>query len=247
MAARIEMVRRNLLVSSLALGVLAGITFLAAPQIDLIASRTFHLGNGTFLGQSLAWVQTLRKGFMGVFYLCIAVTLMGLIMTRSSVRRWLQLTRAQWLFVAICLIIGPGIITNVILKDHWGRARPKQVIEFGGAKTFTPPLIPTDQCANNCSFISGEAASIFMPFYAAGLVVPQWAVALLVSGTLFGFLAGLVRISQGAHFLSDVIFAAIFMAFTATIAHRAVFGHALLARAGLAPLQIRSEQGVNAD
>jgi len=121
--------------------------------------------------------------------------------------------------------MGPGILANVVLKDHWGRARPKQVVEFGGAKTFSPPLIPTDQCANNCSFVSGEAAAIFMPFYAAGLVVPQWSATLLAAGTVCGFAAGLVRIAQGAHFLSDVIFAGVFMAMTAVLAHRAVFGH----------------------
>ena len=121
-----------------------------------------------------------------------------------------------------------GVVTNLVLKDHWGRARPKHVVEFGGAKTFTPPLIPTDQCPNNCAFVSGEAASIFMPFYALGLVMPQWSAVLLVVGTLGGLAAGLVRISQGAHFLSDVVFAGVFMALTALVLHRAVFGRAPL-------------------
>ena len=64
-----------------------------------------------------------------------------------------------------------------------------------------------------------------MPFYAAGLLIPQWSAVLLAAGTLCGLAAGLVRISQGAHFLSDVIFAGIFMGVTAVMAHRAVFGH----------------------
>jgi lipid A 4'-phosphatase len=42
-------------------------------------------------------------------------------------------------------------------------------------------------------------------------------------GTLCGFAAGLVRISQGAHFLSDVIFAGVFMALTAVVVYRAMF------------------------
>jgi lipid A 4'-phosphatase len=228
--------RTSLLVSSLAFGVLAGIAFLAFPEIDLIASRVFHVGSGTFSGQSLGWVQMLRSLFVGVFYLCIATALAGLVITRGRTRSWLHLTGAQWLFLAICLAMGPGVVTNIVFKDHWGRARPKQVVEFGGAKTFTPPLIPTDQCANNCSFVSGEAASIFMPFYAVGLLMPQWAAVLLVGGTVLGFMAGLVRMSQGAHFLSDVIFAAVFMALTAAIAHRAVFGRATLERSDHAAL-----------
>jgi lipid A 4'-phosphatase len=75
-----------------------------------------------------------------------------------------------------------------------------------------------------------------MPFYAVGLLMPQWAAVLLVGGTVLGFMAGLVRMSQGAHFLSDVIFAAVFMALTAAIAHRAVFGRATLERSDHAAL-----------
>jgi lipid A 4'-phosphatase len=220
----------NLWVCCMALWVLAGLAFLAFPEIDLSVSRAFHVGRGAFSGQSLAWVQMLRNVFVGVFYLCIAISLGGLIIARGRTRTWLRLTGTQWLFLAICLAMGPGVVTNVVLKDHWGRARPKQVVEFGGSKTFTPPLIPTAQCANSCSFVSGEAASIFMPFYAAGLVMPQWTAALLAAGTLCGFAAGFVRISQGAHFLSDVVFAGIFMALTALMVHRAVFGRAPLVR-----------------
>ena len=232
MPVRGKTIRTHLLVSSLALGVLAGIAFLAFPEIDLSASRVFHVGSGTFSGQSLGWVHVLRNSFVGLFYLCIATSLAGLVITRGPARSWLRLTGAQWLFLAICLVMGPGIVTNVVLKDHWGRARPKQVVEFGGAKAFTPPLIPTDQCANNCAFVSGEAASIFMPFYAVGLMMPQWAAVLLAAGTLCGFAAGLVRISQGAHFLSDVVFAGIFMALTAVLVHRAVFGRDSAREAG---------------
>jgi lipid A 4'-phosphatase len=213
----------KLWVCSLVLGLLAGIAFIAFPQIDLTVSAAFHVGGGGFSGQSVGWAPMVRDFFLAVFYACIAAAVLGLLITRDRTRTWLRLSFAQWLFLAICIAAGPGIVTNVIFKDHWGRARPKQVVQFGGAKTFTPPLIPTDQCANNCSFVSGEAASIFMPFYAAGLLVPQWAAVLLTAGTLGGLAAGVARVSQGAHFLSDVVFAGIFMALTAVVVHRAVF------------------------
>jgi lipid A 4'-phosphatase len=213
----------QLLVCSFAVGGLAAIAFLAFPQIDLIASSVFHSPGGAFLGQSASWMQALRSAFVGVFFLSIAIALAGLIITRGRSGVWLRLNGAQWLFLAVCLAVGPGIIANIMLKDHWGRARPKQVVEFGGTKAFTPPLVPSNQCSRNCSFVSGEAASIFMPLYAAGLLLPQWSGALFVCGTLLGLAAGLVRVSQGAHFLSDVIFAGIFMALTATAVHRVMF------------------------
>src|SRR5271156_4594628 len=40
--------------------------------------------------------------------------------------------RRGCLAMVLTLVIGAGLITNVILKGHWGRPRPKQVIEFGG-------------------------------------------------------------------------------------------------------------------
>jgi len=223
-----KVLRSHLMVCALAVGALAATAFLAAPEIDLISSRAFQAGGGAFAGQSLGWVNALRNIFVGLFYFSVAAALGGLVMTRGQSRSWLRLSGPQWMILAICLAVGPGIVANVVLKDHWGRARPKQVLEFGGAKAFTPPLIPTDQCAHNCSFVSGEAASIFMPFYAAGLLVPQWAGTLLAGGTLLGLAAGLVRMSQGAHFLSDVIFAGVFMALAAAAAHRIVFGRRLV-------------------
>src|SRR5262245_20961434 len=221
-AARAGRLPARLLAGALALGVLAELACLVSPDVDLIVSAAFHIGNGTFSGQSSAWVKMLRNLFLGLFYLTIAAALVGLLVTRYRSRAWLHLEFSQWLFLAVCIAVGPGLVANVIFKDHWGRARPKQVIEFGGAKVFTPPLMPTDQCTNNCSFVSGEAASIFMPFYAAALLLPQWAGVALISGTLLGLAAGLVRISQGAHFLSDVIFAGVFMALTAALVHRAL-------------------------
>jgi lipid A 4'-phosphatase len=211
-----------------AFGLLATMVFLWFPKIDLSISGAFHVHSGTFSGQSLQWVQALRGSFTGAFYLSVAISLAGLVLTRNRTRRWLSLDDKQWLFLAICLGMGPGVLANVVLKDHWGRARPKQVVEFGGAKTFTPPIIPTDQCANNCSFVSGEAAAIFMPFYALGLIVPQWTTTLLVAGTVCGIAAGFVRVAQGAHFLSDVIFAGVFMAMTAGLIYRAMFGRSHL-------------------
>jgi lipid A 4'-phosphatase len=223
-AARASRFAMGFFVSSLMLGVVAGVVFLTFPEIDLVASRAFYTGGGNFSGLSARWVTGLRIAFVVLFWLCVAGALAGLWMTRDRKRVWLDLTFAQWVFLAICLAMGPGLVANVILKDHWGRARPKQVAEFGGSKAFTPPLIPAKQCPRNCSFVGGEAASIFLPFYAAAFVVPQWSAVLVAVGTLLGLATGAVRMSQGAHFLSDIIFAGVFMALTAGLVYWALLG-----------------------
>jgi lipid A 4'-phosphatase len=225
-AARASRFPTGFLICSLALGVVAGVTFLAFPELDLVVSRAFYSGDRNFVGQSAFLVVGLRIVFVVVFWLCVAGAAAGLWMTRDRKRTWAHLTFAQWLFLAVSLAMGPGIVANLVLKDHWGRARPRQVAEFGGSKTFTPPLIPAKQCPRNCSFVSGEAASIFLPFYAVAFVAPQWAAVLVAAGTLLGLASGAVRVSQGAHFLSDVIFAGVFMALTAALVYRAVLGRA---------------------
>jgi lipid A 4'-phosphatase len=223
-AARASRFPMGFLISALALGVVAGVIFLAFPQIDLMVSRAFYSGDRNFAGQSAFLVVGLRIVFIVVFWLCVAGAAAGLWMTRDRKRAWLHLSFPQWVFLAVCLAMGPGILANLLLKDHWGRARPRQVAEFGGSKTFTPPLIPANQCPRNCSFVSGEAASIYLPFYAVAFVVPQWSVVLVTAGTLLGLASGAVRVSQGAHFLSDVIFAGVFMALTAGLLYLAILG-----------------------
>jgi len=64
---------------------------------------------------------------------------------------------------------------------------------------------------------------VFAPFYAAAAVAPQWAAPLIVVGTMAGLAAGSVRIVQGAHFLSDVVFAGLFMGLMVIVLHRLMF------------------------
>jgi lipid A 4'-phosphatase len=209
--------------AALLLSLTAGIVFLVFPGIDLQVSRPFYAGDRVFSGQSIAWVKIVRTAFAASFCCFIVATILGVIFTRGRTHTWLRLPFAHWVYLAICLAAGPGLVANLGFKDHWGRARPKDVIEFGGKKMFTPPLMRTDQCDNNCSFVSGEAASVFVPFYAMAMLLPQLGPLLLAAGTVGGLAAGLIRIAQGAHFLSDVIFASIFMLMTVVLVHFAVF------------------------
>jgi lipid A 4'-phosphatase len=199
---------------TVAAGAIAGAVFLAVPEVDLGVARWFYADGAGFIGQRLGWVHALRNAFIVLYYGAIALSLAGLAAMWRGRSRWLRLDKRQWLFLAACLAAGPGLVANLALKEQWGRARPKQVVEFGGTKAFTPPLLPANQCRRNCSFVSGEASSTYATFYAAAALVPQWSVALVVLGTLGGLATGLVRVSQGAHFLSDVVFAGVFMAFT---------------------------------
>jgi membrane-associated phospholipid phosphatase len=114
--------------------------------------------------------------------------------------------RPLLLFVALTIAIGPGLVANVVLKDNWGRARPNQIVEFGGTKRFSPAWAVSDQCPKNCSFVSGDAS------FAVSLIALAWAwpVGLQrrrwiwrIGG--FAAIVALMRMARGAHFLSDTV------------------------------------------
>ena len=107
----------------------------------------------------------------------------------------------------VVLAVGPGLIVNGILKEHWGRARPRDVVEFGGDHRFTPAIVISDQCERNCSFTAGHPSAGFALAalgYAYVSRRRRWAV--FAAATGFGLLVGLARVAAGGHFLSDVLF-----------------------------------------
>ncbi len=208
---------------AIVVGVIASILFYAFPQFDLATSAFFYKGHGVFSGKGGGIFaggppstpsDFIRLGFYGSFMIVCILTAFGL--TASLIRKSpvFGLSTLRWLFLGTCLAVGPGIVGNVILKDHWGRARPVHLTEFGGSKTYSRPLLPSDQCDRNCSFVAGEASMMYAAFFAAAFLFPVIGRRLIVAGVLAGLLSGAVRISQGAHFLSDVIFAGVAMALT---------------------------------
>jgi lipid A 4'-phosphatase len=200
--------------ATLAIGIGAGAVFLAMPEIDLAAARLFYAPETGFVGRHLVWLEALRQAFIVLYFGTVALCLVGLISIWRGRPQWLGMDRVRWLFLAACLATGPGLVANLVFKDQWGRARPAQIVEFGGRKQFTPPLVMTDQCRRNCSFVSGEASSTYVTFYAAAALFPQWSAALVIAGTVGGLATGLIRMAQGAHFLSDIVLAGVLMALT---------------------------------
>jgi lipid A 4'-phosphatase len=177
------------------------------PGLDLMFSAQFYSEGAGFLLRG----QPLGRFFNDALSMLTQATsvalLAGFALALLLRRTVLGLNRVQYVFLILCLAIGPGLLANTLLKEHWGRARPRSVIEFGGDRVFTPALIPADQCAHNCSFVSGDAAQGFV-YTALAFVVPRRRrSAVMAGGVVFGSLTGLSRIMQGAHFLSDVVFA----------------------------------------
>ncbi len=182
--------------------VLVSFLFYFLPETDIWFSRFFFTLEEHFLYGDLLWVRSLyAAGSNAPFVLIPLFILVILLGTRF---KWFEQKRRLTVFALLVLIVGPGLIVNVIFKEHWDRARPRNVVEFEGDRDFSPAWVISDQCESNCSFVSGHAS---MGFYA---MILGWLLASrswLLAGIIFGFLMSMVRIIQGGHFLSDVLLA----------------------------------------
>ncbi len=124
------------------------------------------------------------------------------------------------LVIGLTIAIGAGLITQVVLKDHWKRPRPKQVEQFGGSEPFRTFYEPNFTAKGNFkSFPSGHCTMGFC-FFAVAVMGRRlrnrklFLVGLGLAVSLGVFLA-LARIAQGGHFFSDTLAAACLMWITA--------------------------------
>jgi lipid A 4'-phosphatase len=178
------------------------------PQIDLMTSGMFYdPGRGFALAGWLP-VILLYQAIPWIAGGVLAFILIGIFWLLLVGRPLWRLNRKTLVFLVASIAVGPGLLANTLLKDHWGRARPVQVDGFGGTHRFTPAPLPAAECEHNCAFVSGHAALGFS-LVAFAFVLPRgcsrrWGIAAAFG---FGALIGLGRIAQGAHFLSDVLYA----------------------------------------
>ncbi len=153
----------------------------------------------------LAPVPGLLLGFLGM-----------VLFVASWIRPHWQRVRRPGLFLALALALGPGLLINVGLKDQMGRARPRELTEYGKNQVYTPFWRPGES-GTNSSFPSGHAGAAFYciaPFFIFRRSRPRLALAWLGGGLAWGSLTGLGRLLEGAHFFSDIVWAGVLIYLT---------------------------------
>jgi lipid A 4'-phosphatase len=187
---------------------IAALVFLATPELDIAFSRLFYREGEGFFARHWPPFDFLYE-FVQVTRTAVVALVIGLLAARSfSALKRLHVGTSAIAYIALSLVIGPGLISNTVLKDNMGRARPDQTVQFGGPRTFTPALVPADQCPKNCSFVSGHASLGFFLVTFAFLMAPGYRRRAVFAGIIaLGAAIGVARIGQGRHFLSDVVFA----------------------------------------
>lgn len=173
----------------------------AFPAVDIAISSLFFDGK-TFLRDQ--WWQRLLQQGLG-YFIPLSVTVVALLYVFNKLLRLnvCGVDARRVLYVVLVLAIGCGFIVNFGLKDHFHRARPRDIVEFGGTKVFSPAFEISNQCRTNCSFSSGDAAGGF--FCLALALALSRRRAAFIAGLVVGVVMSIARISSGAHFFSDTV------------------------------------------
>jgi lipid A 4'-phosphatase len=200
--------------------------FLAAPGVDLAVSGMFYDSAGGFFLANWAPLRLVEGTVPWLVRLMIVIAVIASAWLVLVGRPLWRLDRKALVFLVAATALGPGLIANTLLKDHWGRARPYQIEAFGGTRQFTPAPLPAAQCERNCAFVSGHAALAFSLISFAFLLPFGRRRKTAIAGALaFGALVGLGRIAAGRHFLSDVVYAGLIVFATSWLLYWWIVAH----------------------
>jgi membrane-associated PAP2 superfamily phosphatase len=198
----------------LGIAAVAGLAFGLIPLLDLKIAEIFYAVRDAN-GNAFAWrlsptLMTIHNIALNAGFVLVAPAVIALILKLLLPRTRMLISGRAIVFLLSTMLLAPGLLVNVVLKDHWGRPRPIDVTQFGGDQHFVAWWDPRGDCPNNCSFVSGDVATTAWTFAPAALVPPPYrALAYGAALALTVFMAA-IRMMAGAHFPTDTIFAGVF-------------------------------------
>src|SRR5262249_21084951 len=208
-----RMNRTGLLIA-LAIAVVAGLAFGLFPELDLRIAGYFYgfeaPAHNKFAFRFYPPLMHARNVGLWIGTVLVAPAVAALVIKLVFPRRKLLMPGRAVVFLIATMILAPGLMANVLLKDHWGRSRPIDVTQFGGTEHVVAWWGPGSDCRSNCSFVSGDVTGGFWTIGPAALAPPQWRAIAYGAALALGTGMAALRVMAGAHFPSDVIFAGVF-------------------------------------
>ncbi|HKA75592.1 MAG TPA: phosphatase PAP2 family protein [Pseudolabrys sp.] len=212
---------------ALAIAVAVGVVFGLYPDLDLRIERFFYAvedaGHNTFAFRIYPPVMVARDIGLWTGTVLVLPAVVAFVIKLLLPRRKMLVSGRAVVFLIATLALAPGLLVNVVLKDHWARPRPIDVIQFGGNEHFVAWWDPRGDCPANCAFVSGDVAGAFWTIAPAALAPPQWRAIAYGAALTLGTGMALIRMMAGAHFPSDVVFAGVFTFLVIWIAYALIY------------------------
>jgi membrane-associated PAP2 superfamily phosphatase len=171
-----------------------------------IARRFYETGAGWARGGQFPWNALFHYGVIPAWVL--AVSALAVLVASFWAARCRPHRRAA-IFLVLAMMVGPGLVVNNVFKQHWGRPRPRDLVVFGGDRDYVKPWVKSPR-GNGNAFVSGHAATGFyllVPYFLLRRRSKARAASLVALGVGYGAIIGVARMAQGAHFLSDILWA----------------------------------------
>ncbi len=218
---------RTGLTITLAVAVVVGAVFGIYPELDLRISQPFYetldASKNIFAWRIYPPLMWLRDIMLWIVTAVAVAVLFALIAKLVLPRRRMLISARAILFLLGTLALAPGLVTNVLLKDHWARPRPIDVTQYGGPEHFVPWWDPRGDCPNNCSFVSGDVSGVYWLLAPAALAPPAWRAAAYAGALVLGTGMAAIRVAMGGHFTSDVVFAGVFTFLIVWLMHGLIY------------------------
>ncbi|MBF0517550.1 MAG: phosphatase PAP2 family protein [Nitrospirae bacterium] len=195
------------LITLLAIATITTVIFLKTP-VDIAIERYFYGASSSkmtwFLTNRFPWKQLYYYASIPAAATAIAsfvMLILGVITDRF------KKYRMYTIFLILSLVIGPGLLVNLTLKNYWGRPRPVEIKTFGGTWDFQP-VLQKGEGGRGKSFPSGHASVgyyFFVFYFIFRRKKKTLAFLSLALAFVYGTLLGVSRMAMGGHFLSDVL------------------------------------------
>ena len=199
-----------------------GVALYFFPELDLAISRLVFDETSKFYLSNAPILKVIYKS-VNVLVLVMALGVIGAYLYQLYTQKSFKyFDKKALVYIFMVFAFGSGVIVNLGLKQNFGRARPVQIVEFGGDKKFTPAAVVNSEYSKECASFSCGHCSFALGFIAFFFLFrKRW---ILITALGYGLIVSLGRIMQGGHFFSDFIFSWIVMLLTAKLLYDYMYG-----------------------
>src|SRR5918999_1000400 len=119
---------RTGLAIALAVAAVVGLVFAIRPDLDLeLAAPFFDPARHGFWRGFAPFYLRLRDAATWLIALVALPAGLALLLKLALPRRPMLIPGRAAVLMLVALALGPGVVTNLVLKEHWGRPRPIDV------------------------------------------------------------------------------------------------------------------------